>query len=180
MAEIKSTLDLVLERTRHLSLSEDEKKVQHIQAIKQKCRGMVQRYGDKAINAEQFRRELAALEQSHPRYRPVLLLEIVLEMLVLEEDTTRFDLLGQVSGVDLQPLQQIGKDYRGASEAAAALRREEVRSELAERCSISGSAVVACLDGDGKWGPILENLQGEFGQRLDREKERLLDMTDQM
>lgn len=180
MAEIRSTLDLVMERTRHLSLSADEKKAQSIQSIKQQCRGLVQRYGDKAINAEQFRREATALEQRQSHYRPALLIEAVIEMLDLEGDSTRIGMLAQYLGIDMGPLQQVGEEYRRVVKSAAALRRDQAQNELHERFDISGSAVVACLDGDQEWIRTLKGLQIDYGQRLDREKQQLLRATDQM
>ena len=180
MAEIKSTLDLVLERTRHLSLTADEKKEHHTRSVKQKCRGLVQRYGDKAINAEQLRRELAVLERDDPHYHATLLFEVILEMLDLVGGTPGLDdLLGQLFRVDLRPLVQVGQDYRRAREAAEARRRDQARAEL-DDFGISGSAVVACLDGDRPWIRIQESLQAEYGQRLEREKQRLRGMIDQM
>lgn len=51
MAEIKSTLDLIMEKTRHLSMNEDEKSALKNQELAQKVRGIAHAFlrGDKNI-----------------------------------------------------------------------------------------------------------------------------------
>lgn len=46
MAEIKSTLDLVLERTKHLSQSSEEKQAQKQKDIANRLNGLLQKYQD--------------------------------------------------------------------------------------------------------------------------------------
>jgi len=50
MAEIKSTLDLVMEKTRHLTLSDEEKQEQKEKEFNKKLKGPAQKIQDQAIN----------------------------------------------------------------------------------------------------------------------------------
>ena len=59
MGEIKSTLDLVLEKTRHLSQSSGEKQAQTQKDTDNRINGMLQKYLD-----EQWRREAQALNSA--------------------------------------------------------------------------------------------------------------------
>lgn len=52
MTEIKSTLDLVMEKTRHLSFSEQEKKDQHSEEFAKRIKGLIQQYQDQKLKAE--------------------------------------------------------------------------------------------------------------------------------
>ena len=54
MAEIKSTLDLVLEKTRDMTLSSDEKQQQQREAIETRFRGLLQKYIDGSLTREQY------------------------------------------------------------------------------------------------------------------------------
>ena len=49
MAEIKSTLDLIMERTKNLTLTKEEKKAIHTKEVKCRVRGWFQRYGDGSL-----------------------------------------------------------------------------------------------------------------------------------
>jgi len=46
MAEVKSTLELVMERTRHLTLTEDEKREQAVAEFKGSLGGLLQKVQD--------------------------------------------------------------------------------------------------------------------------------------
>ena len=65
MGEIKSTLDLVMERTRHLSLSADEKARQQKEDFLRRLQGVLQQYADGALTTEQLGERVAALEAAH-------------------------------------------------------------------------------------------------------------------
>ena len=49
MSEIKSTLDLVMERTKNLTLNEAEKEVQQKADLKKRLVGLIQKYQDQMI-----------------------------------------------------------------------------------------------------------------------------------
>lgn len=50
MAEIKSTLDLVMEKTKDLSLSDEERQGQKNKEIGSRIRGLLNKFQDKAIS----------------------------------------------------------------------------------------------------------------------------------
>ena len=54
MAEIKSTLDLVMEKTKNLSLSSEERQAQKNQEIESRIRGLLQKFKDRALNSERL------------------------------------------------------------------------------------------------------------------------------
>ncbi|MCG6912085.1 MAG: hypothetical protein LJE94_18485 [Deltaproteobacteria bacterium] len=62
MAEIKSTLDLVMERTRHLSMSPEEQAAQRAHDFEKRLQGLLQKYSDDAVSFDEFREKLAALQ----------------------------------------------------------------------------------------------------------------------
>jgi len=62
MGEIKSTLDLVLEKTKHLSQSSEEKQAQTQKDIENRINGMLQKYLDGLFSLEQLQRDYEALK----------------------------------------------------------------------------------------------------------------------
>ena len=64
MAEIKSTLDLVMEKTRHLSFSEQEKQEQHSHEFAKRIKGLIQQYQDQKLRVENLKIELSDLRQT--------------------------------------------------------------------------------------------------------------------
>jgi len=54
MGEIKSTLDLVLEKTKHLSLTSEERQLQQQNEIKKRIGGLLQKYQNKLVSGEQL------------------------------------------------------------------------------------------------------------------------------
>ena len=57
MAEIKSTLDLVMEKTKNLSLSSEERQAQKSKEIESRIRGLLQKFKDQALSADKFKSE---------------------------------------------------------------------------------------------------------------------------
>ena len=57
MAEIKSTLDLVMEKTKNLSLSDEERQGQKNKEIESRICGLLQKFNDQALNIDNLRSE---------------------------------------------------------------------------------------------------------------------------
>ena len=64
MGEIKSTLDLVMERTKHLSMTDDEKARQRQQDFEKQLGGLLLRYGDGALPLDAARAQIAELQRN--------------------------------------------------------------------------------------------------------------------
>ena len=65
MGEIKSTLDIVLEKTKHLKLSQDEKRAQKSKEFEKRLMGLLQKYLDQLLNLHQLQKELNRLKKSN-------------------------------------------------------------------------------------------------------------------
>ena len=62
MAEIKSTLELVMQRTSHLSMSEEDKRKQAAKEFKEAVNRLARKYLDGQIDLDRFRAEFSRLE----------------------------------------------------------------------------------------------------------------------
>jgi hypothetical protein len=64
MGEIKSTLDLVLEKTKNLTLSSEEKETQKRKEIENRIKGMVQKYQDGILSQNQLKTDYELLKKA--------------------------------------------------------------------------------------------------------------------
>ena len=63
MAEIKSTLDLVMEKTRNLTLSADEKAAQQHKEAENRIRGLLQKYLDGVVSKPELKADYLRLKK---------------------------------------------------------------------------------------------------------------------
>ena len=105
MGEIRSTLDLVLERTSHLNLSEAEREEQERAEAQKRLNGLLQKYQDRLLDEEGLAAEIERLRRTdHPQIDGMLKNEIA-GRLDLDKDNAPFlTLLDQLCGIDPKPL----------------------------------------------------------------------------
>lgn len=88
MGEIKSTLELVMERTKHLSLSKAEKDEQHIIMFRKKINGALQKYLDKIIEKKEFKKQMDALKKEHDVEDNKIIIKEILDRIMLDKNNT--------------------------------------------------------------------------------------------
>lgn len=176
MAEIKSTLDLVLERTRNLVMTEREKIENARVEFRRSLAGLLQRHQDRALTLKQFRQELVQLqEQTGISDVRAVIEEIAARMDPDSRSEPLFEILAEVCGVDGKGFESILDDYTDAVEGARQSRIERVRDRLLKVNGISGAAVRPCLEGDKEWEAELRNIRDHFIGLLNEETKRVLD-----
>ena len=84
MGEIKSTLDLVLEKTRHLSLSSEEKQDLAAQEIEKRIKGMLQKYQNGLLTPEELKSEYGSIIKDD---------KLTVGRILIKESIGRLDLL---------------------------------------------------------------------------------------
>ncbi|MFO7555365.1 MAG: hypothetical protein R6W88_09200, partial [Desulfobacterales bacterium] len=70
-------------------------------------------------------------------------------------------------------LEAIFQKFREAVKSATEERVGQIKSDLAKKRFISGSAVVPNLESDKKWLSMLGRINGEFNQILNEERAAL-------
>ena len=175
MGEIKSTLDLVLEKTRHLSLSSEEKQAQTQKDIEKRIKGILQKYQDGLYSLEQLQREYTALKAkfSLPDHNS-LAGEAINRLDPGLDNHALFDVLEHLCHLDYGGLADVVNEYQEGRQTAAQNRMETLKESLAQQHSISGSAVVPNLATDEKWNLKVQELRSIFDEKLSRERENLL------
>jgi hypothetical protein len=175
MAEIKSTLDLVMERTRHLKLNDQERRQQQEDEFKGRLAGIYQKIEDGLLLVDEGIQAISALKAAFTAVDSDRFSHQVLASLSLERNNADLmAVIATVLGVDLAPVKQLLENYRQAQDQARVLRSERNRSEITTRFGISGSAVVPNLDADELWHNERQQIASRFAQRLEDCKATLI------
>jgi hypothetical protein len=174
MGEIKSTLDLVLEKTRHLTLSDEEKRQQKQKELRSRVTGLLQRYQDGNLDIQKVGEELDQLLQTEGALDESSVREEIMGRIGLDRNNQPWFVLLQTRWrFEPAGLQSIEADYYRAVEDAANLRREEAKKELFHARRIGGSAVVPNLNADTTWAATRQSIGAEFHARLTGELEQM-------
>ncbi|UCH06223.1 MAG: hypothetical protein JSV55_08785 [Deltaproteobacteria bacterium] len=166
MGEIKSTLDLVLEKTRNLTLSEEEKRNIAREELDKKIRGIVGKYMDDLLPLNRIREELESIESSEPDLPYKLFTVHLLAHVDLDVDISAIlSALKEVVGSDPASLEVLQQEYKADKETARRSFAEDNLSALKER-GVSGSAVVPNLDGIPEWVQFLSELSERYWEKI--------------
>ncbi|MBW2355628.1 MAG: hypothetical protein JRF23_02455 [Deltaproteobacteria bacterium] len=167
MGEIKSTLDLVMARTRHLTLSEEEKQQQQREEARKRLAGLVQQYEDGRLSPERL---LEAVDGLGADYGIQGRRELALALPRRTDPDQGPDLwspvVASLSEIDPAGWRRSFEQYR---EDRDQLSRRHVDAALERLAAegISGSAVVPNLPADPDWQAALEALREAFHRRLE-------------
>jgi ribosomal protein S20 len=177
MGEIKSTLDLVMEKTKNLNLSQAEKQDQKNKEMESRLRGLVQKFQDEIISIEKLKAEYQVVckdfsitDTQHEQLLNVLCARIELG----KDNQALLDLLAQIADTRIDGITSVLQDFDTATQKAAAAQSQIVRDEFTRSHHISGSAVMPNLESNPAWRSKVEEIRAEFETKLNQEKANLL------
>jgi hypothetical protein len=166
VGEIRSTLDLVLEKTRNLTLSEEEKRNLAREELDKKIRGIVGKYLDNLLPLDRIREELESIESNEPDLPYKLFTKHLLAHVDLDVDASAIlSALKEVVGFDPAPLEALQQEYKVEKEMARRSFAEDTLSAFKER-GVSGSAVVPNLDGIPEWVQFQSELSERYREKI--------------
>ncbi|MBW1980338.1 MAG: hypothetical protein JRJ12_03895 [Deltaproteobacteria bacterium] len=178
MAEIKSTLELVMERTKHLKLSEEEKAEVQMQEALAKVQGLVRQLQDDTATVADVCAQIEALPQ-HLQAR--LKRQIARQVCDALSPDQQSEVLVNLLETLLEPsweapfsrFRKCWSEYNRLREA----EKEKVTNSIVARLAaagIQGSAVVPKVEDDPAWREQLENLWQPCEQHLAALRQALL------
>lgn len=175
MGEIKSTLDLVLEKTKNLTLSSEEKESQKQKEIENRIKGMVQKYQDGILSINQLITDYELLKKDYtiPQNNS-LIIEITQRIEPDQDNQSLLELLQECCTIDTTAIEAIIENFRKQYIAASQSRIEQLKEDLAKRHNISGSAVLPNLDVDEQWRQKIGELRAGYEAQLNRVKASLI------
>lgn len=167
MGEIKSTIDLVLEKTRGLTLSSKDKEEIAQKEVEKKIQGLISRYLDQLIPMSRLTEEMEKIADTEKDLSVRLLKTHLLAHLDLDRDNSSILLaLEEAAGVDTASLVALQEEYRSEKEEAKVDITEKSLAGLRER-GIDGSAVVPNVEKDPAWTHLLEGLRERYRESLE-------------
>jgi hypothetical protein len=177
VGEIKSTLELAMERTKKYAISEKEKEEMKQKEVLQKATSLFHRYREGYLSLNEILKEIERTEQKTAAALKELLLSQWIDALSLSDDDERI-LKGIESlkkrGIDevKERLHRLSSRCQTESEKV----KEEMGSQLTEalrKKGIYGSAVEPKLEGSELWKKEKEKLDNSYKTKLEEIKEQL-------
>jgi len=175
MGEIKSTLDLVMEKTKNLSLSDEERQGQKNKEIESRIRGLLQKFNDQALSADKLGSEYRKLQKDYDLPGNAHLIEEICRQIELGKDNHAFfDLLARFKVTDIEGITSVLHEFDDVIDAAARKQSKILQAKLAKEHFISGPAVVPNLEADKAWQEQAGEIRAEFEPLLNQAKTKLL------
>ena len=166
MGEIRSTMDIIMEKAKGLTMSEEEKEAFRKKETEGKVRGLFQRFLDGFIDAERLKDEIGSLgEERYAIARETLIRECMGRMEPGADNTILLDALENAAGLDIAPIRKIILDYNQDLEQQKMDRKQVLQKNL-EGLGISGTAVTPNIHADQEWSIHLSEMNKGFQEKL--------------
>ena len=178
MGEIKSTLELAMERTKHFAISEKEKEEIKQKEVLQKATSLFHRYREGHLSSNEILKEIERMERRTATTVKQYLLSHWIDALSLDEDDDERILKGIESMKERsiaevkQRFHHLLSQYQRDKEKV----KEKIGVQLIEalkKGGIDGSAVEPKLEGSEPWKKEIENLDQSYRMKLEEIKQQL-------
>jgi hypothetical protein len=166
MGEIKSTLDIIMEKTKGLNISDEEKKAFKEQEMAGKVKDLIQKFLDGNIDMDQLRGEVSGLVETGGD---------MVKRLIREESLSRIEpkgnnepllrVLEEITGSEVDSLREALKAFEKRLEREKGSREEVFKRRFIKQ-GISGSAVLPNIYADPEWSRYVSEIKEEFQERL--------------
>jgi len=168
MGEIKSTLDIIMEKTKGLTVTKEEKESFRKKEAEGKVRGLLQRFLDGFIDLERLKNEIGDFGDKHDGIvGEALLRECMGRMAPGADNTKLLDALENALGLDIAPIQKILQDYNHDLEQQR-INRQQVIQKILEESGISGTAVIPNINADQNWIGYLSEMKKGFQEKIQK------------
>jgi hypothetical protein len=165
VAKIKSTLDLVMEKTKNLDVSREEKEALKRKEWEDKARGWVRMLIDQKIAIHELLKDFTAESNRYGALAEILHTELTRHMDPHGDNSIILEALTEVLGLDEKPFTDLINDYRARYELTRQEHQRRMLSELKAE-GISGTALIPNLDHDEVWQGLVKGFRGQFRQNI--------------
>jgi hypothetical protein len=177
MGEIKSTLELAMERTKKFAISEKEKEEFKQKEVLQKATSLFHRYREGGLSLNEILKQIERMEKKTATTVKELLLSQWIDALSLDNDDERT--LKGIESLKQQSIDEVKQKFHhllSQYQDEKAKLRERVRVQFAgalRRDGIYGSAVEPKFEGGELWKKENEKLDHSYKMKLEEIKEQL-------
>jgi hypothetical protein len=177
MAEIKSTLELALERTKKMTISDKEKEEIRQKKLLEKAKGLFHRYREGHAPLSELQKEIERMdEKTSAAVKEFLLSQWINALSFKDEDERLIKGIEWLKNSHIEEVRErfghLSSQYREVKENT----KHEVRIRLEEalkREGIMGSAVEPNVEGSPLWKEAVEKLDHRYGEKLDEIRKQL-------
>ena len=170
MAEIKSTLELIMERTKNLTMTEEEKENLQKKESAGKINGLVQKYLDRILSVKTLKSEIELEEKAFPEFRQMTETALLDHLQPDQDNRNIFQALEQTLGINTEPLQRKVTQFQKEVEVEKEKIVKMCGDALKER-GIFGSAVIPNPAQDETLQSTLQKMKEDFKkQRLNPQR----------
>ena len=171
MAEIKSAVELAMERTKGLRLSHEEKEKLKEEEVHSKARSLVNRYLEVDFHLREVEKEIDRVDPTQRQHLQDLFLQYLTEAIGLDRDN---DLIFQ--GIEsyrrgsknaIQKMEDLIQRYQQEKGRKYSKAEKDLLSQL-ERRGISGSAVQPKVEGSPEWEEALAKFKPALEEELNK------------
>ena len=176
MAEIKSAIELAMEKTKNLVIDSKEREEMAVKEIEDKVKAVIRRFTEEMIDHEDAAKELNKIQADSALKRTIIINNLV-DQFDVHKDNKRLFTLFHALEIDLP------KTIRGEFEKLNGKFREEVGDrEMAIRkrikdvlagLDITGSAIEPNLDAWEEWHEEIRRTSNIFEKRIEELKDKV-------
>ena len=165
MAKIKSTLDLVMERTKNLAMSREDREALQRKEWEDKARGWARMLIDQKITIDELMKEFTVESSRYSALAEILRTELTRHIDPDGDNSIILKALTEVLGLEVRPFTDFINDYHARYELYRQEHQGRLLSELKAR-GISGTALVPNIDHDEVWQGFVKGLKDRFRQKI--------------
>ena len=166
MAEIRSTLDIIMEKAKNLTVTDEDKKDFVEKEVQGRVKGLFQKYLDGILSTQQLKAEMASFDEER---RPVAKKELramcLTAMTVAGDNQPLFEILDQLLGCHIKPVLDLIDEFREQRKKEHN-KRTKGQIQTLEARGVSGSAVIPNLKANPSWRSYLSDMADQFQERL--------------
>ena len=177
MGEIKSALELAMERSKKYAISDAEREEIKEKEVLQKAMGLFHRYKEGHFSLSELTREIERMdEKTREKVKETLISQWV-DALALDDDSRRFlDAIELMKGRGLNEIKEKFQKIIAAYQKETDQARQKMSQQLAEDLrgeGIYGDAVDPNVEGQESWKNVLDTVHRSHQGKLDKIKEAL-------
>jgi hypothetical protein len=166
MGEIRSTLDIIMEKTKGLTMSEEEKKALKEQEMSGKVKGLIQQYLDGILDMDKLKIEVVNLaEPDEDMVKRMIRRESMPRIGLEKNNEPILALLRETTGIDAEAIRGELKRFENKLEQER-IRRKKGLIKALEVKGISGTAVIPNIKTDPEWDRYVSGLKKGLQDQL--------------
>jgi ASC-1-like (ASCH) protein len=165
MAEIKSTLDIIMERTKNLTMTEQERKTFQRKEWEGKAKGWVLKHQDGIIDTDTLTANFVTEVRNYAELRQILKAELLEHIKLYGDNRKIFQLFEELLGINANTFEAMILSFKSEMDTQRIKRVRSLEEELRKR-KICGSSLVPNPNHDGTWKIYIQKSESDFREQL--------------